>query len=128
MSGSARFERGIVGETVAGFLGLGQAEQARRHRIYSIGRQQLGHLLSLYGIMRRDDQLPAAQVPAREAPDARLGEFDRIAGGIAKIKRASAALPFELRLDGDTLCCKPAAPLIDLRGACRKARVAGSAS
>src|SRR5436190_17883883 len=128
MSRGERLECRIVGETLAGLLRLGQAEQTRRHRIDSIGRQQLRHLPCLSGIVRSDDQLGAAQVAARETPDARFGEFYRIAGGIAEIERASTALPFKLGLDNDALCREAVAPSVDLLSTCRKAHVAGPAS
>ena len=45
----------------------------------------------------------AADGASCEPPDARLGELQAVAGGIAEVDRAPAAGPLEVGLDGDAL-------------------------
>src|SRR5215468_2139441 len=61
-----------------------------------------------------------------EPPDARLGEFQAVAGRIAEVDRAAAARPFEIGLDGNALGDEPRRPAVELGGGGAEAEVAGA--
>ena len=54
-------------------------------------------------------------------PDARLGEFETVAGRVAKIDRPAATGPLEVGLDRDAEVLKPQPPFHDLVRRCAKA-------
>ena len=61
-----------------------------------------------------------------EAPEAGLGEFQRVAGRIAEIQRAGTAGPVEFGLDWDAMGGEPVAPGFDLNAGGGKAQVSGA--
>ena len=53
---------------------------------------------------------------SRRSPDARLGKFDAVAGGVADIDRAAALRPFEIGLDGEVDDAEFVGPHIEFGG------------
>src|SRR4029079_19375920 len=100
---------------------LGQAQASGRDCLDAIRTEQLVDFLDLARIMRGHDKLLIAQASSRQTPDARLGEFDRVSGGIATIDGAPAARPFEIRFDGNAMLLELLTPDVELFRARREA-------
>jgi hypothetical protein len=73
-SGGARFEFRIADECRLGLLRLWQLERCRRDHLDAKGRQQLGDLARLAGIVTGDDQAAIAEQPMRTWQGKRLDQ------------------------------------------------------
>jgi hypothetical protein len=118
----------VGGKGRAGLRRLGKTKGCCRQGDDAERAQKVLDLAQLAGIVGRDhDFISGNKAPAvARSPDARLCEFDAVAGGIADIDRAAALRPFEISVDREIEAFELAAPGIELGGIGGEAEMAGA--